>query len=62
MSDLRYFVIFVDDYSCYILLFLMKSCFELLDIYPNFEKMIETQFSKCIKAFRSDNVLEYIYT
>jgi len=42
-------------------LFLMKSCFELLDIYPNFEKMIETQFSKCIKAFRSDNVLEYIY-
>jgi hypothetical protein len=37
----------------------MKSRFELLDIYCNFAKMVETQFSKCIKAFRSDNALEY---
>jgi hypothetical protein len=37
----------------------MKSRSELLDIYCNFTKMVETQFSKRIKAFRSDNALEY---
>jgi hypothetical protein len=30
----------------------MKSRSELLDIYRNFAKMVETQFSKRIKAFR----------
>jgi hypothetical protein len=37
----------------------MKSRFELLDIYCTFAKMVETQFSKPIKAFRSNNALEY---
>jgi hypothetical protein len=37
----------------------MKSRFELLDIYHNFAKMVETQFSKRIEAFCSDNALEY---
>ena len=37
----------------------MKSCFEILPIYSNFAKMVETQFSKRIKTFRSDNTLEY---
>ena len=55
----RYFVIFIDDYSCYSWIFLMKSRFEILPIYSNFAKMVETQFSKCIKTFQSDNALEY---
>ena len=37
----------------------MKSHSELLPIYSNFAKMVETQFSKRIKIFRSDNALEY---
>ena len=37
----------------------MKSHFELLPIYSNFVKMVETKFSKCIKNFRSNNALEY---
>ena len=37
----------------------MKHHFELLQIYSNFAKMVETQFSKRIKIFRSDNALEY---
>jgi hypothetical protein len=57
MSGSRYFVIFVDDFSHYTWVFLMKSRSELLDIYHNFAKMVETQFSKPIKAFRSDNAL-----
>jgi transposase InsO family protein len=37
----------------------MKSHSELLDIYRNFEKMVETQFSKRIKVFHSNNALDY---
>ena len=37
----------------------MKHRSELLQVYSNFAKMVETQFSKCIKNFRSDNTLEY---
>ena len=37
----------------------MKHHSELLQVYFNFAKMIETQFSKHIKIFRSNNALEY---
>ena len=55
----RYFVVFIDVYSRYSWIFAMKSCSEILPIYSNFAKMVETQFSKHIKTFRSNNVLEY---
>jgi len=59
MSGSRYFVICVDDFSRHTWVFLMKSRSELLDIYRNFVKMVESQFSKPIKAFHFDNALEY---
>ena len=37
----------------------MKSRSEILPIYSNFAKMVETQFSERIKTFRSNNALEY---
>ena len=55
----RYFVVFVDDYFRYSWIFHMKHRSELLQVYFNFAKMVETQFSKRIKIFRSDNALEY---
>ena len=55
----RYFVVFIDDYSRYSLIFNMKYRSELLQVYSNFAKMVETQFSKCIKIFQFDNALEY---
>ena len=55
----RYFVVFVDDYSRYSWIFNMKYRSELLQVYSNFAKMVETQFSKRIKIFRSDNAFEY---
>ena len=55
----RYFVVFVDDYSCYSWIFHMKHRSELLQVYSNFAKMVETQFFKRIKIFRSDNALKY---
>ena len=59
IGGFRYFVVFVDDYSRYTWIFNMKYCFELLQIYSNFATMVETQFSKRIKNFRSNNALEY---
>ena len=55
----RYFIVFIDDYTRYSWIFPMKSHSEIFPIYNNFAKMIETQFSKCIKTFQSDNALEY---
>jgi hypothetical protein len=37
----------------------MKNRSEVLTIYLNFAKMVQTQYSKAIKVFRSDNVREY---
>ena len=37
----------------------MKSCSEILPVYSNFAKMVETPFFKRIKTFQSDNALEY---
>ena len=55
----RYFVVFIDDYSRYSWIFHMKHRSELLQLYSNFAKMVETQFSKHIKNFRFDNALKY---
>ena len=38
----RYFVIFVNDYSRYSWIFHMKHRSELLQVYCNFAKMVET--------------------
>ena len=55
----RSFVVFVDDYSHYSWIFNIKHRSELLQVYSNFEKMVETQFSKRIKIFRSDKAFAY---
>ena len=54
-----YFVIFIDDFSRYTWIYLFKNRSELYQIYRDFTKMIETQFSKPIKVLRSDNAQEY---
>ena len=38
----QYFVVFVDDYSRYSWIFNMKHRSELLQVYYNFAKMVET--------------------
>jgi hypothetical protein len=55
MGGSRYFVIFEDDFSRYIWIYLMKNRSEVLIIYRDFAKMIQTQYSKVIKVFQSDN-------
>ena len=38
----QYFVVFVNDYSSYSWIFYMKRHSELLQVYCNFAKMVET--------------------
>jgi hypothetical protein len=57
----RYFVIFVDDYSKFTWIYMLKHCSDLVSIFQTFHKMIQTQFSRTIKVFRSDNAQEYHY-
>jgi len=59
-SAYNYYVCFVDDYSRYTWIYLMRNRFELLQIYTDFTNMIHNQFHKHIKVFRSDGVREYL--
>jgi hypothetical protein len=40
----------------------MKNHSEVLIIYRDFVKMVQTQYSKAIKVFRSDNAREFRQT
>lgn len=62
MGGSRYFVIFVDDFSRYTWLYILKNRSQLQQTYYDFASMIKTQFSRVIKIFRSDNAQEYCDT
>jgi transposase InsO family protein len=51
--------IFVDDYSRFTWIYMLKHRSDLVPIFQTFHKMIQTQFSRTIKIFRSDNAQEY---
>ena len=55
----RYFVIFFYDYSRFTWIYMLKHRSDLVLIFQTFHKMIQTQFSRTIKVFRSNNAQEY---
>ncbi|OMO83306.1 Integrase, catalytic core [Corchorus capsularis] len=57
-----YYVSFVDDYSRYCWVYLMRHRSEFFQIYSKFAAMVKTQFSVKIKVFRSDSGGEYTST
>ena len=42
MGGSKYFIIFIDDFTQYTCLFLMKNCSELSQIYYDFSNMVKT--------------------
>ncbi|GFZ16754.1 hypothetical protein Acr_26g0000240 [Actinidia rufa] len=62
MGGSQYFVIFVDDFSRYTWLYLLKNRSQLQQTYYDFARMIKTQFSRDIQVFCSDNAQEYCDT
>lgn len=50
----RYYVSFIDDYTRYCWVYLMKRRSEFIDIYTAFQAYVKTQHSAIVKCFRSD--------
>ena len=55
----KWFILFVDDFTRYTWVYLLKSKTEIPSIITLFCEMVYNQFHKKIKIFRSDNAKEY---
>ena len=55
----RYYVLFVDHYTRFTWLYLLKSKSKAFIKFTHFKAIVETQFSAKIKIFRSDRGGEY---
>ena len=60
LTEFRYFVTFVDDYSRTTWLYLMKNHSELFSHFRAFCVEIHTQFHVYVQNLRSDNAKEYV--
>lgn len=58
----RYFLMIVDDHTHVTWLYLLRTKDEVLTIFPEFLKMVETQYKTVVKAVRSDNAQELKFT
>lgn len=56
----KYFVTFIDDYSCFTWVYFLRSKADVFSMFQTFVALIETQFSICIKVLRSDSGGEYM--
>ena len=50
----RFYVIFVDDFTRFTWLFLLKHKFDVFSVFLHFMSLVENHFNTKIKAFRSD--------
>ncbi|CAM8909147.1 unnamed protein product [Rhodiola kirilowii] len=58
-SGAQYFLTVVDDYTRAVWVFLLNQKSEVADIIIEFFQMVDTQFEKKVKVFRSDNGGEF---
>jgi GAG-pre-integrase domain/Integrase core domain len=58
-NDHVYFISFIDDYSRYDYIYLIKEKTQVLDTFKSFKSEIELQLNKKIKGVRSDRSGEY---
>ena len=56
----KYFITFIDDYSRYGYIYLMKNKSESFDKFKEFKNEVENQLNKKIKALRTDRGGEYL--
>lgn len=54
----RYFLTIVDDHTRVTWVYLLRTKDEVLKVFPDFLKMIETQYKAVVKGVRSDNAPE----
>ena len=53
-SDLKYFITFIDDYSRYMYLYMLRSKDEVLEAFKVFKAEVEKQCKKQVTIVRSD--------
>jgi hypothetical protein len=56
----RYFITFIDDYSRYDYVYLMRHKSESFEKFKEFKTKVENQLNKSIKTLRSDRRGEYL--
>jgi len=56
----NYFVTFIDDYSRYTKVYLIKCKDEAFDVFLTYKAEVENQLNKKIKRIRSDRGGEYV--
>ncbi|KAD5961454.1 hypothetical protein E3N88_12927 [Mikania micrantha] len=56
----RYFITFIDDFSRYGYVYLISHKHEAFEVFKTFQKEVENQLGKTIKAIRSDRGGEYL--
>lgn len=59
-SGALYFVTFIDDCSRKLWVYALKTKDQVLDVFKQFQALVERQTGKKLKCLRSDNVGEYI--
>jgi Reverse transcriptase (RNA-dependent DNA polymerase)/Integrase core domain len=59
-NGFKYFVIFIDDFSKNTWIYLMKNKNKVFSHFQNFTNLVENQFNKKIKTFRSDNGTKFV--
>ena len=58
-SDLKYFITFIVDYSCYMYLYMLRPKDKALETFKVFKAEVEKQCEKHIKVVRLDRGGEY---
>lgn len=60
MAKHRYYVIFIDDFSCKCYIFFMSKKDQTFSKFFEFKGLVEKDIGRKVKAFRSDNGGEYV--
>lgn len=50
----RYFILFVDDFSKKMLVYLVKEKSSVFDVFKKFKALVEKRKERCIKMLRTD--------
>ena len=60
MGGSKYYVTFIDDYSRYTWVYILKTKDEVFAIFQQFKKQVEKEFDCYISCLRSDSGGEYV--